>query len=466
MDALSKQRWQSLVTLVGKQTRRVQRGSFGRTRGRSTYPAMGVSHELRRMAEAVHHNPYCNPEALQDLEPEVEEELKRRNVPEGARCRVSMDLIAQQRARTQKHRDRRRIRLPKYDSGDTDSVYAALNRTEKAKKHLDRARQMYWFGIGLYQRALRESGRARGAAPGSPEALRLQRTVQTELKKADLLIGTTGHDRRGKTSALREFLKAYQLIRDYEMNPQKPLLKNGTPNEARVKEDKAYVFIMGTHRLQPNRLGVDATTRRVWRERGIQDPNHYTATNEGPDSLYQNVNPHDYRGPMLVQAYEDWLQQRGRHGQRPSVNELREAGCAPRRVCTDMSRALANAHFNLPVPDIVVTDETTDATVAPRMLRRAPYAQPDSDPKAVYFPSGRLQRRVGGKPEYVQIPPDPAHGVPPSDGDVWDGRVAVNMLRNERSQLAREVMSLRPEEDTLWRSGPRAVRESAIERLN
>jgi hypothetical protein len=194
------------------------------------------------------------------------------------------------------------------------------HRTALAKKHLDRARQMYWLGDANMKKAMEEQVQQNDDAnfsriKGLLQFAKAQQYttwdsiavakmhadgIHVRCELADCVNAgnidlprdfveegfplfdaeTAALSQRPwhlTKNALKELYLAYRHIRSYELNPHPPLVDLGGgrigPNPQRTEEDDVYVKMMGTVRLFPNRLGIGQEAREVWKRRGIVDPN-------------------------------------------------------------------------------------------------------------------------------------------------------------------------------------------------
>ncbi len=434
-------------------TRRVTRGDFGqfKTEG-SYYPGLGLSRSLGTLAEKLEQNHHCNPGGASpdDLTEEVRQKLQDLDIPDDQKCLASALIESQNLIKRQQQTDSRMIQVPKgplgFDSGN--ERYDDLNRTEKAKKHLDTARHLNWFAVALLRKSITLRANAMREA-SDVSRRRLIEESQMNLRKANALIGvdgkTTGKRHRAKTSALWELWRAYVLVRDYEQNPLAPLHQvagRWLPNLKRLDEDRAYVLMMGTARMQPNGLGLDSRARRVWYERGIPDPNWVppTAGDYGPDMLFENVPESFVGGPMWAQAVWDVLDL---NRQQPLPNEnlpiltrvdLERQNVQVREAHPDFALALADVHRN--------AQNVLDGDVV----------------ASAFFPSGQSQSASGRGPPFLKVDPTPLFGVPSTQSGFWDGRHSLNFLKSKEGRLAQEVLGDKEvsttRNETIWEDGP------------
>jgi hypothetical protein len=309
------------------------------------------------------------------------------------------------------------------------------SRPQAAKRHLDRARQYFWKSVGLLRKGvqlLRTAESVKGE-----EQKRVLKEGSQALQDAQQCMyvvqspNSQNHIPDIKT-ALSELYEAYKLIRDYEMNPLPPITFTGEVNVARVAEDEAYWKIMGTDRMEPNRLGIGQEARGKWREKGYWDYNYYpgaTTTPENDQLLYHNVGSDAPQGPKDWAAYQDWKRSTKRRvTEVPLSLTLQYEGYWPRVLRTDTSQALCNIHqhFFAPVPPTGWEGNLLKTDILP-------YAVPgesNNNPRwngqvALFYPSG--------VPEY---------GVPVCEnvGEYWDARVACNFLKSPDGKQAGELL--------------------------
>lgn len=459
----------SMVLFGSRRTRRITRGDFGLMKApqEPVYPRQTAGRTLQSLTTEMKDNIFCNPSADPQKTPyDTRRRLTDLQIPDDQKCLASVVLESQKLIQESKEKDRRTLRLPRGTSTQGNQAYYDLNRTEKAKKHLDKARQMYWSGSRFMGIALGQIEKANREQIQEQKS-RLLKQAKKNLEKANTTIGVSSDKKTDKTSALWELYTAYQLIRDYEVNPLRPLDDNGLVNLNRVAEDKGYIFIMGTNRMTPNRLGLDQHVRQVWFESGYPDPNWLPRNRGfGPDILYRNVESRF--GPVDVQALWDFETYEGRTGL-PNIqggmiiktqDELQALGIPSRELIPDTGHALLDIHRNMqpPVQRLLGPLQIIQSNQPPPPLSGNPYAIPGQN-GAIFFPSGKSRGPYG--PPYDPIEPTPLYGVPSRESGIWDARYSANMLKSAEGKLAHEMIaqsSLAGRQDRqnreFWPAGP------------
>lgn len=474
-----------------KVARQVVRGDFGPTHNPSEdYPDWGTFNSLDWIYNDLEDVPECGLVTEGIVDPELREILD--GIPESQRCIEAMRFYSNKLLATQATEDRRKVTGPK--PGELPSPeYEALTRMQKAKLHLDRARQMYVAGKSIL---------TKGIARKSKFLMSRGKSLQYSTEKNNLQ-----EPRLGKKSAAYELYQGYTLIRDYEMNPPPPLDADGNPNPERVEEDARYQFLMGTFRMTPNRLGLGPKVRAVWRAARILDPNFYDSNEEEEGQpLYKTVFPDEAKGPERVIAVKSWMWDDAKEGGEdssfvlPDEALLEQLGYPNRAIETDVARALRNVHQNFP-PPLVPPDEKEEEE-EPRSQPPSPSTSPESSPSKSqkeergedddislasrplpallyppfallgqpypagtwpfsgvevlrdyippFFPSG-LSLRAEGGPPYYQIDPDPLYGAPSNYPIVWDARVALEEMSSYTSRLEESASSaVRTERAQEW----------------
>ncbi len=431
----------------------------------------------------------CNPTAanLGRSNPDLDRRLAQLRIPDSQKCLATAAIAAQSLLREHQTQDRR-----------YNQALDQLNRTQRAKKHLDRARQLYSVALALMRKGV-DTLRVGDRMPAdSPQRLATLREGQGHLRRAQSLVyntvpGNPQTPKPGKKSALSELFAAYALIRDYEMNPLPPLTVEGRPNMPRVAEDTTYTQLMGSDRMEPNRLALGPWARTVWLQNGLFDPNYYTRDGLRFDAqdpqgeprqprLYFNVTADSPLGPQQWVAYQDAMQhqfgsalssaplQAGRY----TVAQLQSGGFSPRRLSTDASRALLDVHqhFLAALPALRTPSEAVDgwqgrrvpsdgdawirlpadqrrglafiervpriAAEPPPALVEPPYATPgvaNSNPRNQGRPSIFYPTALRG----VQVDPHPVLGVPDTSLGYWDARVSCQLLQSHSAHLMDEL---------------------------
>lgn len=432
--------------------RRVQRGDFGpftTSKGNvdSTFPAGGKYDTLTKLIDGLDNVSYCEDTSsanVSTLPQNVRTAIE--SLPAAKRCLAAAKYLANSLLEEQKVADKRRVKLPRYHSPVTtesmddtstklDVAYSRLTGMQKAKKHLDKARQMYLSGKSLLAKALIPENmirRTTGEVIPNPFFINRGRALQYNVD-----LDNKQFPRENSSSALWHLYKAYTLVREYEANPPPPLKADLTPNEVRVEEDERYNFIMGTQRMLPNRLGIGDHARKIWLQSGILDSNYYMnnegrSTRVGVDGeeapLWSSINGETAQGPERVLALKGWIDAYNNGLLRTTLDEqypefilpdsdkLREMGFANTPEWTDAGRALLDIHSHFPSPNFILSnneDGSTsptldrDDTKAPPKLRYKPFAEIDKP-----FPSEnngeawpRLQAGGMDLPSIDYIPP-------------------------------------------------------------
>lgn len=309
------------------------RGDFGDTvsETRRVDGKAGVWRTLKSLADRATGSKFCS-SLTAETEAEDREHLsgltagqrlKLERMPAGPqRCQRYLEWSASALARKQVGEDRRRLRDPppsltgQWEIPGTGRLrpgmlerlrlersrylpYYEADRAQRAKMHVDRARQMTSAGMGLLYAAANAQDMSRA-------------------RKGNGLIWRRDMHLASKKCALWELYRAYVLLRDLEMNPLPPLILTDdriVPNPERVVEEKGYVFLMGTWRMEPNRLALGQVARLLWwTEEGILDP-HVSGpilwSADGTYRPYAMVYPED---AVDADALGQWL------GGRPGTN--------------------------------------------------------------------------------------------------------------------------------------------------
>jgi len=443
----------SLKSRTTKHTRREQWGDLARAIGTNPYPRQPAQQIVHTVLQQLDKDPNCNSLSNKPADPTVAQKLDQLNVPQGQRCLASAALLFQKSLGDAKVKDRR-----------SKEYLASLNRTQRAKKHLDRARQMYWFAVGLMRKGI-DTLRTAENHPDVSVKRRLTQEGNADLNKAKHLVSQTtlvnGQQHvDGKTSALKELLEAYRLVRDYEMNPLPPLNDRGEPNVERWQEDEAYVKIMGSDRLEPNRLGIGPQARAVWLFHQHPDPNYYTDSPVAADfkdttvqqPLYHNVSSSSDLGPQQWVAYEDFIVDKFGLGpstshKLPTVSLLRQGGYWSHALKTDSGRALSSIHqnFHPPLPE----GDWQLVAAQDFQLLNGRQIQTASMQPHVPLPSSAVPGEINNNPRWRGEPAryyptgPPELGVPSGN---WDGRVACAMLQSQSGKTASELLKCREQQ--------------------
>jgi len=478
-----------------QESRRLTRGDFGlTTQPNQRYPQYSTYNTLSQLINNIDTLPYCTGEPTVPGQIPAELETAVANVPAEQRCLASVRYFSNRLLSDQKKLDRRRVRLPKFGQPeiDFDANYVRLDVLDKAKKHLDKARQMYISG---------KSNIAQGIELRNTSRINRGRALQYSVRADNRQL-----PKENAHSALYNLWQAYRYIRDYEMNPPPPLNADRTMNADRVALDDKYRFIMGTMRLEPNRLGIGSEARRIWRQENTLDGNYYGAAEQeaaaedrGYSDLYANVPSMAVRGPERVQTLLNWLETQPPDmpiDQFPASDRLvTEMGLTNTPEWTDAARALQNIHQNFVPPRVIPLSQAAlpEPFQPPPPMRFRPYAsldepyplEPDADgwpfdnvdrPSAdyipVFLPTGEsiphirrirnnnnddniinAEMMVDDGPPYRFLgDADPPLGVP--DDRVrprkWDARVAAEILASYTGRLqqvsARHALTRRAEE--------------------
>ncbi|ALD62131.1 hypothetical protein ml_329 [Mollivirus sibericum] len=396
--------------------------------------------------------------------------------------------------------DGRRLKGPR--PGEPPSPeWSSLPRLEQARINLNRARQLYSAGARFIESGLVMAERL-GFDMRPDQVQAMERLVKRgRAMQVSTEPGEAESPRLGYKCALWELYSAYVLIRDYEVNPLPPLSPDGSPNVQRIQEDKAYEFIMGTARLEPNRLGIGQRARTVWLDATdgpVLDPNHYSDLQAAPPdeevdepdpeggALYSSVAEGDARGPLVVATVKRWLSefQGWTEGQRrdmdrttvPNASDLNPSDIiAP--IHTDMARALLDLHANFAPPVMMLADpreQHSDPRRFPPMTVYLPHAIPglpypidawpyldvaapeaDEDRVPVFYTTGVMLPVILGevsmplaqddlcRPPYVHNlnGREPVLGEPDSRLGLWDARKSCSLLCTLETRLRREAES-------------------------
>jgi len=455
-----------------REHRRLSRGDFGPAVDTgNVFPRNSTYNTLVQLLENVDTLPYCTGEGGGANAATIPAELATAvaTVPADQRCLASVRFFSNRLLAQQKQTDRRRVRLPRYGQPEQewDTEYVRMTPLERARKHLDKARQMYVSG-----RSILADGIEGPAVPQTASKIRRGRALQYNVRDDNPQL-----PRPNSHSALYNLWMAYKYIRDYEMNPPPPLIHGGGGNEMevnpqRVQYDETYNFIMGSMRLEPNRLGIGAEARRIWRARGVLDPNYYGGEQEdGQDNnyaaLYANVPSDARRGPERVLALMAWLTAHPTTtdvAQWPVSDQLANEGFANRAEWTDAARALKNVHDHFVPPRVILMNaeeansNNTNPTQSAPALRYAPYASIDAPYESadawpfpgvieynnsalpVFFPTGESMQPGGVGPPYRFLAAEaaePALGPPDprSRPERWDARQAAEILASHVGRL-------------------------------
>lgn len=485
-----------------REYRRVARGDFGpAVDSRQLYPRQGVYTTLSALVDRIDQLPYCTDASqattLNDataagiIPNDLADAL--RNVPPGERCLASVKYYSNQLLEQQRQSDRRRVKLPRYGQRpeDYDVTYVALTPLQRAKKHLDKARQMYVSGRSIIALAL---DNPQDNAARNMSRINRGRALQYSVDDAN-----NQRPRMNSHSALYHLWQAYRYVREYEMNPPPPLNADGTMNRDRVRQDEEYVFIMGTMRLQPNRLGIGDDARDIWRLEGAVDAHYYPnvpAEVVGVEQqdrgvgratggqLYANIDPTDEHGPERAQALLAWVAANGAVSsvtQWPTSDTLAALNFPNVAEWPDAARALYDVHTHfVPPRSVPLTLGQETAAVAasrpPAPLAFPPYATPgepyasstviddnnnevrawpfddieapSADYIPVFFPTGESLQPAGVGPPYQNIVP-PAINAPNDNSAIvllgapdprqrperWDARQSAEILASYTGRL-------------------------------
>lgn len=366
--------------------RKTVRGDFGQVPSSDNnderYPQMGLGKSAVHLIKSLGENSYCNPDAGIPVDPDLNNRFNLLGIPENQRCLASAIVASGKQLTDQygnpndiKKLDKRTIRGP--DSDTAPSVgYTELNRTEKAKKHIDRSRQLYNTGVSFIKKGINLLRQAQGIEAGV-DRRRQEQQGEAFLSRGNHMIFNIADEKfpqihePSKKSALSELYRAYCLVRQYEMNPLPPLTADGIANPQRINEDAAYVLIMGTGRMTPNRLGLGSAVRRAWLSQGIYDPNYYTGGlyedddgggdggdgDDDGDKLYDQVEENNPRGGQLWEIYTQWrkINPLPADHKLPPVSDILCFNCTRESVYPDSARALLDIHKNVPGPKPRIT---------------------------------------------------------------------------------------------------------------
>lgn len=407
--------------------RRNVRGDFGNEQqpGQGNYPGASTHRVLQNAWEQLATTQPCNP-AAPNVMPGLPADVL--NAPADEQCLLAVKHTVEQASQRVQRNDRRSIRLPRVGdqnpiaSGELANFPADQSRPYWAKKCLDRARQMYTSAIAKLRRVVELAGE------------QVQDNPQFIVSMA-LVYSTIGVDsqipRQNKQSALWLVYMAYRLIRDTEMNPRAPMIADPAggaapvANPLRIQEDRDYIAVMGTRRLEPNRLGL------------------------GP---FEAAGAPRLTGPARPkQLYEVVTSADARNGG--------AAGSSADEV-PDMAQCLENVHLNFPPPTVPQPPPgAQDAAAAqqspqPRLESWAllgqayppglsPFPQMPANYTPIFFPTGHsANNEVPARPPYVQGPLQPLVGHPdPETTAYWDARTACAMLKTKERRL--EEIALR-----------------------
>jgi hypothetical protein len=502
-------------TAVGEQ-RRIMRGDFGPSIVEGDhYPSQSSYATVENVLEKMDRLAYCRPDRVDASNAALPEQVRQEidALPADERCVAGTRYLARQALEESRTRDRRQLRSPIFissrdggDEQDVDPKYREMSRLERARFHLNQARRMYSAGRSKMELGL--TGRADPARVLGPGEALQYRTDPTNRQRP--------HPE--KQSALTHLWMAYRYVRDYEVNPSPPLLPQGNLNMERVQDDILYKFIMGTQRMEPNRLGIGRRARQQWLEEDGRLDIHYfrpfssAAAEEEEDAaemLYGNVPADHPYGPERSQMMLEWWYRH--HGTTPiDVHQVPTRDIGTLRQWTDMSRALMNIHQHFPPPRFHAPAPSTNPTEKPPptvfdayMTPGEPYPVRDDNNGdrydgwpflrtaqdygldrqryvPVYFPTGISLDGTG--PPYKDLGvPEPRYGLPDDKAipPRWDARMAADLLITEVRRLKQRAERLSSDERAqetmlrgqeipdyvapthrplqLWRAGPVAV---------
>lgn len=363
------------------------RGDYGETVSESRVDGKaGVWRTLKSLADRATGSKFCSSLATNDDSEGLTagQRLKLERMPAGTqRCQRYLEWSASALARKQVSEDKRRLRdPPPYLTGQWEIPgtgrlrpgmlerlrlersrylpYYEADRAQRAKMHVDRARQMTSAGMGLLYSAanVQDMNRAR---------------------KGNGLIWRRDMHLASKKCALWELYRAYILLRDLEMNPLPPLVRTEedqiVPNPERLAEEKGYVFLMGTWRLGPNRLALGQVARALWwAEDGALDPHTggpILSSAEDPYRPYTNVYP---ESAVDADALGQWLAHHpGSEMDRwPTPAEIdHEQGHLISPQLTDVSQAMFILHSNFGQTRVEISRPTRSlSTVSDDIVNR------------------------------------------------------------------------------------------------
>jgi len=347
---------------------------------------IGLEHGLDELMEKIKNTEECQ-------DPEMDTEL----------CIEKMQEYASEIKEDYAKRDHRRV-------APGTNEWQTWNRIQKAKWHLDRARQLYWAGQSLIDSAIQDFNnllekRNTDATFKSLKAklgqgrLMQSSTLDDYTPKQLCEIGIhqkcsernncdlagTGQDIKIKdlphreqdgivlfahdaplsqipsistTSASKELFMGYALIRDYELFPLPPeMIKEvdgvaeQVENPKRNHEDLLYNQLMGDVRLCPNRLGKGKNLYRM--QEGGDDNKDNDGDNYGESDNQSETDPSDSDTSDFESAprHSDWvsrlIQDAKGKSTRREKNQSKKVTGRP-----DYAVALSHLHENFIPPPI------------------------------------------------------------------------------------------------------------------
>lgn len=399
--------------------RRVQRGDHGPTRRTdeqpSLFPNRSVVTTLATVAASLGNSRQCNPDALNDL-PGLPAAIL--EAPAAQQCMMATNWLVERETTDAVANDRRRFRAARPGDaaleamGDLDNFPPQRSRPALAKKYLDRARQLYATGASKLRIAIAE----RGADAG-------QHRLFTMGNNGIYVVAPEDPQRPmpGKLSAAWCAYVAYRLVRDYEVNPLAPTDADGGANPHRAREDGDYVFLMGSTRLQPNRLGL-----------GDGDVGGVPLWGDVPPVAADADARDDTDGGLCLRDIHEHMPPPHIEGGLPRPDDLPPGDRPPRRV-------------GWATPG--------QAYPAGQFRRRGADGQPqDADADhdafvAIYYPSGRSALGAAAEarpavPPFRQTPAAPPAGLPDTNAGYWDARVSLALLNSEMARLRRTAVAV------------------------
>jgi hypothetical protein len=382
--------------------------------------------------------------------------------------------------------DGRRVKTPLgywWTNLNIKTEYGKLSIMEKAKKHLDRARQMFRAGTAMIYSGL---NRVRTGNKTGNSLIERGNTFIYQLKEKQEHLKT-------RRSACFELYQAYTLIRFYELNPEKPVIpvselienwdtmqeyplhKNWvkpktmsdelTVNPLRVRNDEIYEQIMGTYRMTPNKLGMTSEEHKIWYNYGWTDKdgnkvtqhilnvNQMCLDRDSECKVDAQVTSDLPFGPQFIATLKlhQTMYGMSRFNKSPEddishVQKLIQDGTMTLVIQEpDMALAMKNIHIHF-------GEHFYANKFNPKTAREPEDYFPLPSEDYPFYPTGRLIDRQ--KPMiYKATDPNPAVGIP-EEPEFWDSRNALEFLRTKTTQLSslyiQEVNKDRQRELETW----------------
>lgn len=372
----------------------------------------------------------------------------------------------------EKNIDGRRVKTPLgywWTNLDIPTEYGKLSIMEKAKKHLDRARQMFRAGTAMIYSGLnrRRTGNKTGNSLisrgnsfiyqlGSPQVhLRTRRSACFELYQAYTLIRFYELHPDPPVISLSELIKKWDIIKEYPLHnnwvkptifadPDRDLL---VVNPLRVHNDKIYEQIMGTLRLTPNNLGMTAAEHKIWYDYEYKDKEdnvikeHILSVHQlclGGDlecKVDSQVTSDLPFGPRFIATLNlhETMYGMGRFNKNPEsevahVQQLIQDGTMTMVIQEpDMALSMKNVHIHF-------GERFYAKDFDPKNANQPEDYFPIPSQNYPFYPTGRLIDKQ--KPMiYKGTDPNPVVGIP-EEPEFWDSRNALEFLRTKTTQLS------------------------------